>query len=111
MPIHDFGSVSDNYKDDYNWGYDPIHYFSLEGSYSSSPKDPYARVKEFKQVVNECHKRGLGVTVDTVYNHVYDTESNPLNLTVPYYYFRYEPGIAEERVIDSLLPSLVIVTL
>ena len=53
----------------YNWGYDPQSYFSLTGMYSSDPKDPEKRIAEFKNLINEIHKRGMGAIFDVVYNH------------------------------------------
>lgn len=53
----------------YNWGYDPQNYFSLTGMYSSDPKDPEKRIVEFKNLINEIHKRGMGAILDVVYNH------------------------------------------
>ena len=53
----------------YNWGYDPQNYFSLTGMYSSNPKDPEKRIAEFKNLINEIHKRGMGAILDVVYNH------------------------------------------
>ena len=53
----------------YNWGYDPQNYFSLTGMYSRNPKDPEKRIAEFKNLINEIHKRGMGAILDVVYNH------------------------------------------
>lgn len=53
----------------YNWGYDPQSYFSLTGMYSENPEDPELRIKEFKNLINEIHKRDMGVVLDVVYNH------------------------------------------
>ncbi|MBJ8325076.1 pullulanase [Streptococcus pacificus] len=53
----------------YNWGYDPQSYFALTGMYSETPTNPLARIAEFKELVNEIHKRGMGVILDVVYNH------------------------------------------
>lgn len=53
----------------YNWGYDPQNYFSLTGMYSSDPKNPEKRIAEFKNLINEIHKRGMGAILDVVYNH------------------------------------------
>ncbi|EHI77561.1 pullulanase, extracellular [Streptococcus sp. oral taxon 058 str. F0407] len=53
----------------YNWGYDPQNYFSLTGMYSSNPKDSEKRIAEFKNLINEIHKRGMGAILDVVYNH------------------------------------------
>ncbi|QPC47608.1 pullulanase [Mangrovibacillus cuniculi] len=53
----------------YNWGYDPHSYFSLSGMYSQDPTNPEKRIEEFKRLINEIHKRGMGVVLDVVYNH------------------------------------------
>lgn len=53
----------------YNWGYDPMHYFALTGMYSINPEDPKSRIREFKELVAEIHRRGMGVVLDVVYNH------------------------------------------
>ena len=37
--------------------------------YSSNPKDPEKRIAEFKNLINEIHKRGMGAILDVVYNH------------------------------------------
>ncbi len=73
----------------YNWGYDPYHYFTLEGSYSTNPKDPYSRLYEFKELVNTFHLNGLRVNLDVVYNHMFDKETI-LEKIVPHYYFRVD---------------------
>ncbi|MGD6831800.1 pullulanase [Sutcliffiella halmapala] len=61
----DYASTDTNY----NWGYDPHSYFSLSGMYSENPNDPELRIKEFKNLINEIHKRDMGVVLDVVYNH------------------------------------------
>jgi pullulanase/glycogen debranching enzyme len=53
----------------YNWGYDPQNYFTPTGMYSSNPLDPRVRINEMKTLINEIHKRGMGVILDVVYNH------------------------------------------
>lgn len=53
----------------YNWGYDPHSYFSLTGMYSEDPTDPELRIREFKKLIKEIHKRDMGVILDVVYNH------------------------------------------
>lgn len=94
MPVYDYGSVDEtgdlSYGAQYNWGYDPENYNVLEGSYSSDPSDPNARVKEMKQMVSGLHKNGLYVVMDVVYNHVYNASEHAFNKTVPGYYFRYD---------------------
>ncbi len=90
MPVNDFATVDELHKDRaYNWGYDPLSYFSLEGSYSKKPNDPYDRIKTFKHLIVELHKRNIRVNIDVVFNHVYDTEMTSFSRIVPYYYFRY----------------------
>ncbi|MBE6142016.1 MAG: type I pullulanase [Erysipelotrichaceae bacterium] len=88
-PIIDFGSVDDvdmNLK--YNWGYDPISMFCLEGSYSLHPEIPMERLVEFKTMVNELHKHDIRVIVDVVYNHIYEYVSSCYEKIVPSYFFR-----------------------
>ncbi|WP_055428243.1 type I pullulanase [Bifidobacterium aesculapii] len=96
MPVYDFGSVDEtgdlsyNAPGSQNWGYDPVNYNVPEGSYSSDPTDPSARVKEMKQMVEGLHSNGLYVVMDVVYNHVYNASTHAFNQTVPGYYFRYD---------------------
>ncbi|NLC96779.1 MAG: type I pullulanase [Erysipelotrichaceae bacterium] len=90
MPVNDFATVDELHKDrSYNWGYDPLQYFTLEGSYSANPNDPYDRIKQFKHLIVELHKRGIRVNLDVVYNHVYDIKMSSIDRCVPYYFFRY----------------------
>lgn len=63
--LSEYASSNSNY----NWGYDPQNYFSLTGMYSSDPKNPEKRIAEFKNLINEIHKRGMGAILDVVYNH------------------------------------------
>ena len=98
MPMYDFGSVDETGDLSYgkpgaqNWGYDPENYNVPEGSYSTDPANPTARVKEAKQMIAGLHKAGLRVIMDVVYNHVYDVQKHSFNKTVPGYYFRYKDG-------------------
>ena len=89
QPILDFDSVDD--KDTskwYNWGYDPISYFALEGSYSLNPEDAMTRLLEFREMVDKLHQNDLRLVVDVVYNHIYSYENSVLEKLVPHYYFR-----------------------
>ncbi len=45
-----------------NWGYDGVYPFAVQNSYGGP--------KGLKRLVNECHKTGLGVCLDVVYNHL-----------------------------------------
>ena len=88
LPVHDYYGVDDVAKDHYNWGYNPTSYFSLEGSYSSYPEDPLARLLEFKKLVAELHKNNIRVVMDVVYNHIYEFQNSDFHKNVPNYYFR-----------------------
>ena len=50
-----FDQANDELHPSFNWGYNPLNYNCLEGSYSSDPKDGYARIKEFKALVQAYH--------------------------------------------------------
>ena len=125
LPVLDFQSIDEDQPFSmYNWGYDPVSYFAPEGSYSSNPNDPYARVIELKYLVSALHKAGLRVVFDVVYNHVYSNHFNPLNLLCPNYYFRVDGNgnlsngtgcgndiesrkfMARKLIIDSMLHCL-----
>ena len=71
MPVQEFdGNLS--------WGYNPASYFAMDKAYGT--RDMY------KQFVDECHRRGIAVILDVVYNHAtgahpmaklyWDTENN-----------------------------------
>ena len=80
-----------NAKEDepqYNWGYDPKNYNVPEGSYATDPFDGAVRVKEFKQLVQALHARGIRVIMDVVYNHTYSLEDSAFQKCVPGYYYR-----------------------
>jgi type I pullulanase len=95
LPVFDFASINELAADlskskqpKFNWGYDPMHYNVPEGSYSSDPKNPYARIKEFKAMVQALHKAGIRVIMDVVYNHTYKSGGWPFDALVPGYYYR-----------------------
>ncbi len=67
MPVNEFDG-------NYNWGYSPNHYFAVDRAYGSS--------EQLKQLIDECHKRGIAVIVDMVLNHA--TGLNPMNKLYPY---------------------------
>lgn len=91
MPSYDYSSVDETKLDSpqYNWGYDPKNFNVPEGSYSSDPYDPTARIKEMKQMIQAMHENGLRVTMDVVYNHMYAVNPSNFENLVPGYYFRY----------------------
>ena len=91
LPSYDYASVDESKLNEnkYNWGYDPQNYNVPEGSYSTDPANPVARIKEFKQMVQSLHNEGIGVVMDVVYNHTYVGENSHLNLLVPGYFYRF----------------------
>ncbi|MGM9873741.1 MAG: type I pullulanase [Bacilli bacterium] len=89
QPIFDFRGVDDiDVEKSYNWGYDPISMFALEGSYSSNPSNPQSRLIEFKEMIDKLHAEDLYVTIDVVYNHTYDYLTSTFENIVPSYFFR-----------------------
>lgn len=93
LPSFDYGSIDELTleKGNYNWGYDPKNYNTPEGSYSSDPADPSARIREFKEMVAALHRAGLRVVMDVVYNHTFETEGCALGRVVPGYFYRHNP--------------------
>jgi len=94
LPVFDYAteSVDETRLDEpqYNWGYDPKNYNVPEGSYATDPYVPEVRIREFKQLVQALHDRGLRVIMDVVYNHVYDGYLINFTKLVPGYYLRYK---------------------
>lgn len=91
MPLYDFGSVDETYPQAvYNWGYDPVQYNVPEGSFSSQPNDPYARILELQEAIQAYHDADISVIMDVVYNHVYHAEEFSFERIVPGYFYRYD---------------------
>lgn len=89
LPSFDYNSVDETRPDaKYNWGYDPLNYNVPEGSYSTNPYDGNVRIKEFKQMVQALHKKGLRVILDVVYNHTSDIKNSNFNQFAPGYFYR-----------------------
>lgn len=77
-------------KDGFNWGYDPLHYTTPEGSYSTNPEGA-TRITEFRGMVAALNATGARVIQDVVYNHTSSagqSGSNNLDRIVPGYYHR-----------------------
>ncbi|MBD8012106.1 pullulanase-type alpha-1,6-glucosidase [Microbacterium sp. Re1] len=77
-------------KDGFNWGYDPYHYTTPEGSYAVNP-DGGERVAEFRSMVGALHGMGLQVVLDQVFNHTAasgQADRSVLDRVVPGYYHR-----------------------
>ncbi|UEG50789.1 type I pullulanase [Ferruginibacter lapsinanis] len=91
LPCFDFYSDEDakNYKENYNWGYNPQNYNVPEGMYATDATDGNVRIREFKQLIKAFHQKGLGVVMDVVYNHTGQTDHSNFNQLVPGYYYRH----------------------
>ncbi len=91
LPSYDYNSVDElNLQQNvYNWGYDPVNYNAPEGSYSTNPSDPEARIREMKEMIKALHDAGIGVIMDVVYNHTALNEGSNFDLTAPGYYYRH----------------------
>jgi pullulanase len=79
-------------KDGYNWGYDPYHFMTPEGSYAMDGEGA-KRILEFRQMVLALFKMGLRVIMDVVFNHTFtvgQTEKSVLDRIVPGYYYRLD---------------------
>jgi len=85
-------------KDGFNWGYDPLHYTTPEGSYATNPEGA-GRTKEFRQMVAGLNGIGLRVVMDVVYNHTAasgQADNSILDRVVPGYYQRLSATGAQE---------------
>lgn len=94
LPIYAFGGVNELIKDQkqdgflYNWGYNPMQYMVPSGFFSENPNDPYLRINELKELIDVIHSFNMGVNMDVVFNHVYDSKWYPFEKLVPGYTFR-----------------------
>ena len=108
--------------DGFNWGYDPFHFTTPEGSYALDA-DGGARVSEFRGMVGALHGMGLQVVLDQVFNHTAASGQDGksvLDQIVPGYYHRLnlagsvetstccqniatEHEVAEKLMVDSVV--------
>ncbi len=93
LPVYDYSSVDEtgDLSTQFNWGYDPQNFNVPEGSYSTNPADPIARITELKTAVQAMHTNGLRVIMDVVYPHVASATGYSEQLIVPGYFYRTEP--------------------
>ncbi|MCG8699245.1 MAG: alpha-amylase family glycosyl hydrolase, partial [Bacteroidales bacterium] len=56
MPFNEFEGNS-------SWGYNPSFYFATDKYYGTE--------NEYKEFIDSCHKRGIAVIMDIVFNHAY----------------------------------------
>lgn len=61
LPVQEF-------RADRSWGYNPSFYFAIESA--------YGRPADLRNLVDACHRRGLAVIFDVVYNHISDDDSS-----------------------------------
>jgi maltooligosyltrehalose trehalohydrolase len=66
---------------DRNWGYDGVYPFAVQDSYGGA--------RSFKHLVNTCHRQGMAVILDVVYNHL-GPEGNYLRDYGPYFTDKYK---------------------
>jgi len=91
LPIFDFGGVDELNPDKlYNWGYNPEQYNVPEGWYSTEPNDPYKRINELKEMIDNLHKNNLRVVMDVVFNHIYEVKVYPFEKIIPGYGYRFD---------------------
>ena len=90
LPSTDFATIDETRLEDnqYNWGYEPLNYNAVEGSFSTDPYDPVTRIREFKQMVQALHKAGFRVILDVVYNQPTPTANTGFERTMPGYFYR-----------------------
>jgi len=75
----------------FNWGYNPQHYNSPEGGFSTNPYDGEVRLNEYKQMIMAMHDNGINVINDVVYNHTGPGSYYSFNRIVPNYFYRLNP--------------------
>ena len=90
LPSTDFATIDETRLEDnqYNWGYEPLNYNAVEGSFSTDPYNPTTRIREFKQMVQALHKAGFRVILDVVYNHTTNAANTGFERTMPGYFYR-----------------------
>ena len=54
----------------YNWGYEPQGYFAVAFPYTLNPANPAEKLFLLKQLISDCHDRGMHVLLDGVFDHV-----------------------------------------
>jgi maltooligosyltrehalose trehalohydrolase len=63
-----------------NWGYDGVYPYAVQHSYGGA--------EGLQQLVDACHRKGLAVVLDTVYNHL-GPEGNYFGAYGPYFNDKY----------------------
>lgn len=69
------------YPGEYSWGYNPRYFFATETSYGTTA--------ELKELIDECHGRGIRVLMDGIFNH--SEASSPLTQIDHDYWYHHSP--------------------
>ncbi|MBD2386326.1 alpha-amylase family glycosyl hydrolase [Cylindrospermum sp. FACHB-282] len=69
------------YPGSYSWGYNPRYFFATESSYGST--------SELKNLIDECHSRGIRIIMDGIFNH--SEASSPLTQIDHDYWYHHSP--------------------
>ena len=85
MPVFEF----DSDRTEYNWGYNPVAYNYVHKAYVVDQDNPYAYINELRHTVNVLHQNDIRVTLDVVFNHVYDVRKNDLGKMLNGKLYRY----------------------
>lgn len=80
MPINEFPG-------DRSWGYNPRYLFATESSYGSTA--------DLKRLIDECHRIGIRVFLDGIYNH--SESESPLTQIDYDYWYHHEPKDPEQH--------------
>jgi maltooligosyltrehalose trehalohydrolase len=75
-----------------NWGYDGVYPFSVQNSYGGPVW--------FRRLIEACHRKGISVTLDVVYNHL-GPEGNYLRDFGPYFTGSYKTPWGEAINFDG----------
>jgi maltooligosyltrehalose trehalohydrolase len=75
-----------------NWGYDGVYPFAVQNSYGGP--------RGLKELVDACHRAGLAVVLDVVYNHL-GPEGNYFSAYGPYFTDRYRTPWGEALNFDG----------
>jgi maltooligosyltrehalose trehalohydrolase len=75
-----------------NWGYDGVYPFAVQHNYGGP--------EGFKRLIDECHRRGLAVVLDVVYNHL-GPEGNYFAEYGPYFTRKYSTAWGEAINFDG----------
>lgn len=109
-------------EDPFNWGYDPVHYFTPEGSYAINAEGE-SRIHEVRTMVKAINELGLRVVQDVVYNHTFQSSLEQFSVfdkIVPLYYYRLDDNgyvyktsccndtASEHRMMEKLMIDSVV---